>query len=119
MTIVATSIPVLRVFFKHAVNSVIETYQNSSGRNRTRNNTSNTASTVAQVSLRSSSKLSMGTNSVAEKGSKESIMDSRRRSKGYLGLDDLVVDEHTGCVIVATPESVSDPTEQKVPQWPL
>jgi cation transport regulator ChaB len=119
MTIVATSIPVLRVFFKHAVNSAIETYQNSSGRNRTRNNTSNTASTVAQVSLRRSSKLSMETNSVVEKGSKESIIDNRRRSKGYLELDDVVIDERTGRVTVATPESVSDPTEQKVPQWPL
>jgi hypothetical protein len=120
MTIVATSIPVLRVFFKQAVNSAIESYQNSSGVSKARGNPANTASTAAQVSLRRLSKRTTN-DTMLENCSKESLVDGSGSgsSKGYPELEELVVDEHTGRVTVATPESIPDPSEQKVLQWPL
>jgi hypothetical protein len=52
--------------------------------------------------------------------SKESLVDVLGgRSKGYVELEDLVVDENTGRVTALTPESVPDSKEHKVSQWPL
>jgi hypothetical protein len=42
-----------------------------------------------------------------------------RSSKGYLQLDDLVVDETTGRVTAATPDTITDHPEQQISQWPL
>jgi hypothetical protein len=116
-TIVATSMPVLRVFFQRAVNSAIETYQNSSGRGKSRNDPTATASTRAEVSLCQSSKRETDAIDVY---SQESLEDHvGRDSKGYFGLEDLIVDEDTGRVSAATPESTMDAVEHRVPEWPL
>lgn len=109
MTIVATSMPVLRVVVTKAVNSAIFTYQNSSSRsrNQSRMEKSTAKSTGAEISLRPSSK----------------NLDNRvgQDSKGYLELDemDLVVDERTGRITAATPDSVADVVERKKADWPL
>jgi hypothetical protein len=117
MTIVATSIPVLRVFFKQAVNSAIENYHNSSDQSKANTSPSNPVNTIGQVSLRRSSKRTTNT---ADSLSKESLVDVLGgRSKGYVELEDLVVDENTGRVTALTPESVPDSKEHKVSQWPL
>jgi hypothetical protein len=109
--------PVLRVFFQRAVNSAIETYQNSSGRGKSRNDPTATASTRAEVSLCQSSKRETDAIDVY---SQESLEDHvGRDSKGYFGLEDLIVDEDTGRVSAATPESTMDAVEHRVPEWPL
>ncbi|KAH5059800.1 hypothetical protein HBI73_208890 [Parastagonospora nodorum] len=121
MTIVATSIPVLRVFLKQAVTSVIESYNNSSGRSgNSRINPENTASTFADVSKRRMSKRRTDTNLTGFTNiSKESLVETdRSTSKGYLELDDLTASESIRRVPTATPESMN-PTEQHVSQWPL
>ncbi|KAF3043621.1 hypothetical protein E8E11_008898 [Didymella keratinophila] len=58
MTIVATSMPVLRVVVTKAVSSAIETYHNSSGRsrNQSRMEKSTAKSTGVNISLRQSNK---------------------------------------------------------------
>lgn len=109
MTIVATSMPVLRVFVHRAVTSAIDTYNSS--RDKSRNGTSRAASTGADVSFRQSQKSS--------KRNTESVDTISRGSKGYLELEELVVDETTGRVTVLTPESIPDSIEQKEASWPL
>ncbi|KAL1652597.1 hypothetical protein SLS61_004903 [Didymella pomorum] len=95
--------------FTKAVNSAIFTYQNSSSRsrNQSRMEKSTAKSTGAEISLRQSSK----------------NLDNRvgQDSKGYLELDemDLVVDERTGRITAATPDSVADVVERKKADWPL
>jgi hypothetical protein len=91
MTIVATSIPVLRVFFKQAVNSAIETYHNSSSRSKSRNNYSG--------------------------GSFSDVIG--KGGKSYLELEDLVIDEETGRVTALTPEPLPDGRECHTPHQPL
>jgi hypothetical protein len=121
MTIVATSIPVLRVFLKQAVTSVIESYNNSSGRSgNSRINPDNTASTFADVSKRRMSKRRTDTNLTGFTNiSKESLVETdRSTSKGYLELDDLTGSESIRRAPTATPESMN-PTEHHVSQWPL
>lgn len=121
MTIVATSIPVLRVFLKQAVTSVIESYNNSSGRSgKSRINPQNTASTVADVSKRRMSKRPTDTNLTGFTNiSKESLVDTdRSMSKGYLEMDDLAADEGMRRVPTATPDSMNS-TQHHVSQWPL
>jgi hypothetical protein len=109
MTIVATSIPVLHVFFKQAVNSAIETYQKSSARSKTRTNLDSAAGTLAHVSLTRSSNQAT---TISESFSRESAVDVLRRgSQNYVKLDDLMVDEKTGRVTAATSESKSDVTK--------
>jgi hypothetical protein len=52
--------------------------------------------------------------------SKESLVDvSGRRSSSNLELDDLVVDENTGRVTAATPDSLRDMPERHMSFWPL
>jgi hypothetical protein len=112
MTIVATSIPVLRVFFKQAVNLAIENYHNSSSKSRSKTGPSKPASTIAQVSLRRSSKRTTDT---ADDYSNESLEDVLGRvSKGHMELEDLVVDENTGRVTTSTPESTPNAAEHRV-----
>jgi len=121
MTIVATSIPVLRVFLKQAVTSVIESYNNSSGRSgKSRTNPENTVSTAADISKRRMSKRPTDTTLTGFTNiSKESLVDTDRRlSKGYLELDDLAADECIRRVPTATPDSMNT-TQHHVSQWPL
>ncbi|KAJ4332399.1 hypothetical protein N0V87_008395 [Didymella glomerata] len=121
MTIVATSMPVLRVVVTKAVNSAIDTYQNSSSRSRNRSRMDNSIakSTGVDISLRQSSKKTTDT----LQSSNQEFLDNRvgQNSKGYLELDeiDLVVDERTGRITVATADSVADTVERKKADWPL
>jgi cation transport regulator ChaB len=112
MTIVATSIPVLRVFFKQAVNSAIETYQNSSSRSKSRNHTTSAPST-ANVSLQRSSKRRADNYSA---GSFSDVLG--KGGKNYLELEDLVVDEETGRVTALSPAPVPDGRECHTPHQP-
>jgi hypothetical protein len=116
MTIVATSIPVLRVFFKQAVSSAIETYHNSSSRSKSRNNPSSALST-ANVSLQRSSKRRTGT---ADNYSGGSFSDALGKGgKSYMELEDLVVDEETGHVTALTSEPLPNERECHTPNQPL
>lgn len=109
--------PVLRVFFQKAVGSAIETYQNSSGRGKSCNDPTATASTRAEVSLRQSSKGGTGT---VDTHSQDFLEDyAVRDSKGYLEQGDFIVDENTGRVSATIPDSLVDAVEHKLPQWPL
>jgi hypothetical protein len=113
--------PVLRVVVTKAVNSAIDTYQNSSSRSRNRSRMDNSIakSTGADISLRQSSKKTTDT----LQSSNQEFLDNRvgQNSKGYLELDeiDLVVDERTGRITVATADSVADTVERKKADWPL
>jgi hypothetical protein len=99
------------------VNSAIETYQNSSSGSKSRTDPSNPSSTLAHASVRRSDKNTIGT---TDNMSKESLVDvSGRRSSSNLELDDLVVDENTGRVTAATPDSLRDMPERHMSFWPL
>jgi hypothetical protein len=111
MAIVATSIPVLRVVLKGVVNTAIEGY-NTSGRSKSRTNSSQVLSSGGwKQSSKRPAELSVTLCGDV------SLMKSH--GKGYLELDDLIVDEDTGRVSAATPVSISEAKEQRVPQWPL
>jgi hypothetical protein len=113
MTIVATSIPVLRVFFKQAVNQAMTNYHNSSSRSKSKSaasgstpsNPSNNSSALARDNIRRMSKKTMDT---LGHTSTDSLVDDLERGpkEGYIELDDLVVDEKTGRVTASTPESL-------------
>ncbi|KAF3041283.1 hypothetical protein E8E12_002732 [Didymella heteroderae] len=121
MTIVATSMPVLRVFVTKAVNSAIETYQNSSSRSRNKSRMENSTakSTGADISLRQSSKKT--TDTLQSKN--QDFLEDRvgQDSKGYLELEevDLVVDERTGRITAVTPDLAPDTVEHRKAEWPL
>jgi hypothetical protein len=130
MTVVATSIPVLRVFFKHAVQSAIETYQNSSSRSKSRTSPSIAPSTVNASLQRSAKRMSVvvagkHTSSKRRTGAADnysggSISDVLGRgSKGYLEMDDLVIDEETGRVTASTTKSLSEGGESYTPHQPV
>ncbi|KAG9187520.1 hypothetical protein G6011_05391 [Alternaria panax] len=117
MTIVATSIPILRVFFKQAVNEAMSNYHNSSSRSKTKStasgstpsNPSNNASSLAHDNIR---RLSKKTTQTTGHTSTESLFKDddvyQGRKDGYIELDDLVVDEKTGRVTALTPDSLPD-----------
>jgi hypothetical protein len=92
MTIVATSMPVLRVFFKQAVNTAISNYHNSSSRIKSKSSASNPGSST------------------------ESLVEDLER--GGCELEDLVVDEKTGRVTMKTPDSMPDGDKHHA-HWPL
>jgi hypothetical protein len=115
MTIVATSIPVMRVFFKQAVNSAIESYHNSSSRSRSNNNPSSHTSTLANGSLQRSTKRRKGRSEEHSAGSLADVLG--KGSKNYLELNDLMVDEKTGRV-TAIPESLPDDTDGEISHQP-
>lgn len=121
MTIVATSMPVLRVFVTRAVDSALEGYQNSSSRsrNKSRMEGSTVKTTGVDISLRQSSKKTLDT----LQSSNRDFLDDRagQYSKRYLELEemDLVVDERTGRITAVTPDSVADTVEHKKADWPL
>ncbi|KAL5120372.1 hypothetical protein ACEQ8H_001662 [Pleosporales sp. CAS-2024a] len=120
MTIIATSIPVLRVVFKHAVHSAIDGYNRSTdGGTKSRTHPIDTES-GALAHIPRMSKRPMGM--IVKDCSKESLVDGTRKFshlEDYLEMEDIVVDERTGRVTAVTPESIQDPTEQKASQWPL
>jgi hypothetical protein len=117
MTIVATSIPVLRVVFKQVVNSAIEGY-NSSGpskASKASTNPSNAASSRNRNVTRQSNKrmtdLSIGGDSVKDVFG--------RGSNNYVELDDLAVDKESGRITASTPDSLRDASEHHAPDWPV
>jgi hypothetical protein len=118
MTVIATSIPVLRVFFKQVVSSAMETHQNASSQDKSRTDPGNPRIRLTHASIQKSSKNATGT---IESISKESLVDVSGRRPTTIGmeLDDLVVDEKTGRVTAATPESLRDSLERHVSHWPL
>lgn len=96
LTIFATSMPVLRVFFKQAVNSAIETIRNPSSRNKSRDAPLNTQSTGMKSSLPQSSSRTNGTIDTIIRDSEEAPL--ARVSKDCLEMGEIVVDEKTGRV---------------------
>jgi hypothetical protein len=105
MTIVATSMPVLRVFFKQAVNTPISNYHNSSSRIKSKSSASNPGRTVPRDHARRASKT--GTHGEQQTSSStESLVEDLER--GGIELEDLVVDEKTGRVTMKTPDSMPD-----------
>jgi hypothetical protein len=108
MTIVATSIPVLRVFFKQAVNTALSNYHNSSSRSKSKSTTaSNPGSTVPRDHARRASKT--GTHGGEHTSSStESLVEDLERGhkREEFELEDLVVDEKTGRVTMKTPDSM-------------
>jgi hypothetical protein len=113
MAIVATSIPVLRVVFKQALNSAIDGYTGHSKASKSRSNPSNAASSQNRMSTRRFSKKSPDVSISGESG-KEVF-----GSQNYVELDDLVVDEETGRVTASSPDSLPDASERHVPNWPV
>jgi hypothetical protein len=110
MTIVAMSIPVLRVFFKHA----IANYQSSRSKSATASTP--TSSALAKLSARGSSKMPT---SIADNFSGDSRADVfGRKTNSYLELDDLAVDEKTGRVSYKTPESVPESISESIQNAP-
>jgi hypothetical protein len=115
MTIVATSIPVLRVVFKQALNSAIAGYTGQSKASKSRSNPSNTASLQNRMSTR---QLSKKTPDISVSG--ESMKDVfGGGSQHYVELDDLVVDEATGRITSSSPDARPDSSERHVPNWPV
>lgn len=133
MAIVATSIPVLRVFFKHAVNTAMASYQNSSRERKMRTNGSNPtgagesldASRLGSKHLKGDSML-VSTNkrrSTTENVSQESLVDvSGKSQEAYLEMDNLIVDPVTGRVTLVHPGSTSpspDDSKHHRPHLPV
>ncbi|XP_014552832.1 hypothetical protein COCVIDRAFT_29836 [Bipolaris victoriae FI3] len=124
MAIVATSIPVLRVVFKHALNSAIEGYTGSSrckSRNKSRSYSSNPASSGNRMSTRQSSKKTPEITVNGEYGESMEEVFGRgsNRSQNDVELDDLTVNEETRHVTTSCPESPPDHAERHVPNWPV
>lgn len=124
MAIVATSIPVLRVVFKHALNSAIEGYTGSSrykSRSKSRSYPSNAASSGNRMGTQQSSKKTPEIKASGECG--ESVDEVFERgsngSENYVELDDLAVDEETERVTASSPEFLPDHAEHHVPNWPV
>lgn len=110
MTIVATSIPVLRVFFKRAVNTARDYYSTSDRTKKT--NQGNAASMLAHGSgMRTIRKTTHVDQSFSSNNSMADVL--RRGSKTYVELDDLAVGEKTSRVTASIPESVPESTDQK------
>ncbi|KAL1801319.1 hypothetical protein ACET3X_001661 [Alternaria dauci] len=132
MTIVATSIPILRVFFKQAVNEAMSNYHNSWSRSRSKShasgstpsNPSNNASSLARDNIR---RLSKKTSRITGNTSTDSLFRDDDTVKpgpkeGSIELNDLVVDEKTGRVTASTPESLPDSitcAHMHAVDWPL
>ncbi|EFQ95833.1 hypothetical protein PTT_04703 [Pyrenophora teres f. teres 0-1] len=135
MTIVATSIPILRVFFKQRIKEAITSYQNSSSRSKSRTNASGSnpsqpshnASAISRENKRRSKR---NTTYMVEHTSTDSLfVDLESGSKeDHIELDDLVVDEKTGRVTALTPKSAESMPDSILPvhirderdeHWPL
>jgi hypothetical protein len=130
MTIVATSIPVLRVFFKQAVNTAVSNYHNSSSRSRSKyiasrsiqsNPSNNAGSRAHDISGRRLNKNTARTLKNTSTDSLVADLESGTR-RGHIELDDLVVDEKTGRVTARTPNAIPDSmscTHSHEQDWPL
>lgn len=116
MTIVATSIPVLRVVFKQVFNSAIAIagYTAQSKASKSRTNPSNTASLRHPMSTRRLSKKAPDI-SVSEESAKIVFGNA---SQHYVELDDVVVDDQ-GRVVSSYPDARPDSSERHVPKWPV
>jgi hypothetical protein len=118
MTIVATSIPVLRVVFKQVVNSAMEGY-NSSGPSRASKPRTNPPTTTSWRGRRGSTQQS-SKKTVDISISGDSLKDVfGKSSQNYVELDDLVVDHETGRVTASTPDSLPGVPERHEPNWPV
>jgi hypothetical protein len=111
MTIVATSIPVLRVVFQQAFNTAIAGYTGQSKASKSRTNPSNTASLQNRLSTRQFSKK---TPDISISG--ESAKEFGSGSQHYVELDDLAVDDQ-GRVTSSSPDARPDSSERHVPNW--
>jgi hypothetical protein len=118
MTIVATSMPVLRVFFKQAVNTAISNYHNSSSHRKSKSTASNPGSTVPRDHARRASKT--GTHGEQQTSSTESLMEDLERGhkREEIELEELVVDEKTGRVTAKMPNSMPNVVKRDG-AWPL
>jgi hypothetical protein len=119
MTIVATSIPVLRVVFKQVVNSAIEGYNSSGPSKASKASKSSTNPSNAGSSrnrdLRRQSNKRMTDISI----SGESVKDVfGRGSQNYVELDDLA-DKEPGRITASTPDSLRNASEHHAPDWPV
>ncbi|KAF3032715.1 hypothetical protein E8E12_002246 [Didymella heteroderae] len=114
MTIVATSIPVLRVVFKQAFNSAIAGYTGQSKASKSRTNPSNAASLQNRMSTRQFSKKTPDI-SVSGESTKDVFGSG---SQHYVELDDMVVDDQ-GRVTSSSPDARPDSSERHVPNWPV
>lgn len=116
MTIVAISIPVLRVVFKQAFNSAVAGYtSHSTGKEgKSRTNTSNAATLQNRMSTLQFSKKTPDI-SVSGESAKEAFGSG---SQHYVELDDLAVDDQ-GRVTSSSPDARPDSSERHVPNWPV
>ena len=114
MTIVATSIPVLRVVLKQAFNSAIAGYTGQSKPSKSRTNPSNTVSLQNPMSIRQFSKNTSGI--LASGESAKEVFGSG--SQHYVELDDLVVDDK-GRVTSSSRDARPDPSRHHAPNWPV
>ncbi|KAH8636797.1 hypothetical protein IG631_08632 [Alternaria alternata] len=131
MTIVATSIPILRVFFKQAVSQAMSNYHNSTSRSKSKSTASgsnpsqpsNNASTLANDTRRLSKKITHITGHTSTDSLfRDDDIENQDRKEGYIELDDLVVDEKTGRVTALTPDSLPDSITRApihAEDWPL
>lgn len=114
MTIVATSIPVLRVVLTQAFNSAVAGYTGQSSANKSRTNPSNVASLHNRLSTRQFSKKTPDI-SISGDSAKEVFGGG---SQHYVELDDLPVDDQ-GRVISSSPDARPDSSERHVPNYPV
>lgn len=114
MTIVATSIPVLRVVLTQAFNSAVAGYTGQSNTSKTRTNPSNIASIHNRLSTRQFSKKTPDI-SISGDSAKEVFGGG---SQHYVELDDLAVDDQ-GRVISSPPDARPDSSERHVPNYPI
>jgi cation transport regulator ChaB len=103
MTIVATSIPVLRVVFKQAFNSAITGY---TGQSKSRSNPSNNTSLADRMGSR---QISRKTEMLVSGEFSKDVFGKQQ----YVEMDDLEVDEH-GRVTSSSPEAWPDSSEHHV-----
>lgn len=110
MTIVATSIPVLRVLLKEALNSAITGYTSQSKSSKSRTTPSSAATLQNRMST-----LQFGKKTPDISVGRESAKDVfGGGSQHYVELDDLVVDDR-GRVTSSSPDTRPDSSEHHVP----
>lgn len=112
MTIVATSIPVLRVVFTRALTSAVAGYTGHSKGSKSRTNPSNSATLQNRKSTLQFSKKTPDI-SVSGDSAKEVFGGG---SQHYVELDDLAVDEQ-GRVTSSSPDARPDSSEHHTPNW--
>lgn len=114
MTIVAISIPVLRVVFKQAFNSAIAGYTGHSKASKSRTDPSNAASLQNRTSIRQYSKKTQDMSVSGE--SAQNVFGSGTRH--YVELDDLAVDDQERAMS-SSPDAQPDSSERHVPNCPV